>query len=129
VDTLNNAKPAGATEATVLGPFFTMDAPDGIASARQIPGWIVPLMKSRSITVDQGQSIASEGKGDYLWCEGRVLDTRGNPVSGAIIETCGTDENGLYDTQVRGHTSLVLYRPLTLRFFFRYESVLGEGTP
>jgi len=29
VDGLNNAKPNNATESTVLGPFFTADAPDG----------------------------------------------------------------------------------------------------
>jgi hypothetical protein len=28
VDSMNNAKPPGATEATVLGPFFTTDALD-----------------------------------------------------------------------------------------------------
>jgi hypothetical protein len=29
IDSLNNAKPPGATESTVLGPFFTEDAHDG----------------------------------------------------------------------------------------------------
>lgn len=46
-----------------------------------------------------GESIASEGKGDYLYVTGRVLDTSGLPVSGASIETWETDENGFYDTQ------------------------------
>ncbi|KAG6909012.1 hypothetical protein DXG01_002398 [Tephrocybe rancida] len=79
VDTINNAKPPTATEATVLGPFFTEDA-------SHIPN---------------GDTIASEGKGDYMFVEGRVLDTRGNPIAGAIIDTWETDHNGLYDTQLQ----------------------------
>ena len=41
-----------------------------------------------------GESIASEGKGEYLFVEGRVLDTDGKPVPNAVIETWETDENG-----------------------------------
>lgn len=77
IDTMNNAKPSGATEATVLGPFFTEDAHD----------------------VSESGSIASEGKGDYMYVEGRVLDTEGKPIAGAIINTWETDGFGLYDTQ------------------------------
>ncbi|KAF9455852.1 intradiol ring-cleavage dioxygenase [Collybia nuda] len=77
IDTLNNAKPPGATEATVLGPFFTEDAHD----------------------IANGESIASEGKGDYMFVEGRVLDTKGNPIAGAVIDTWETDGFGVYDTQ------------------------------
>ncbi|KAL1731830.1 Intradiol ring-cleavage dioxygenase [Schizophyllum commune] len=66
-----------ATDHTVLGPFFTEDAADVLL----------------------GESIASEGKGEYLFVEGRVLDTDGNPVPNAVIETWETDENGFYDTQ------------------------------
>ncbi|RDB27606.1 Hydroxyquinol 1,2-dioxygenase [Hypsizygus marmoreus] len=77
VDTINNAKPPTATEATVLGPFYTEDA----------------------LEVANGDSIASEGKGDYMFVEGRVLDTKGNPIAGAIIDTWETDGDGLYDTQ------------------------------
>lgn len=51
--------------------------------------------------VKQGDSIASEGKGDYLFVEGRVLDLQGKPIPGAIIETWETDSFGLYDNQVR----------------------------
>ncbi|KIK67479.1 hypothetical protein GYMLUDRAFT_37608 [Collybiopsis luxurians FD-317 M1] len=77
VDSLNNAKPPGATEACVLGPFFTEDAHE----------------------FQNGESIASEGKGDYLYVHGKVLDTSGKPVAGAIIDTWETDGHGLYDTQ------------------------------
>ncbi|KAJ7114085.1 intradiol ring-cleavage dioxygenase [Mycena epipterygia] len=77
VDSLNNAKPPGATEATVLGPFFTTDA----------------------LEFENGDSIASEGKGDYMWVEGKVLDTKGNPIANCLIDTWETDGHGLYDTQ------------------------------
>jgi protocatechuate 3,4-dioxygenase beta subunit len=77
VDSMNNAKPPGATESTVLGPFFTEDAHD----------------------LQLGDSIASEGKGDYMYVEGRVTDIQGKSVANAIIDTWETDGHGLYDTQ------------------------------
>ncbi|EPQ52090.1 dioxygenase family protein [Gloeophyllum trabeum ATCC 11539] len=77
VDALNNPPVSGGTESSVLGPFFTEDAPD----------------------VNNGDSIASEGKGQYMYVEGRVIDTHGKPVPNALIETWETDEYGFYDTQ------------------------------
>ncbi|TFY78834.1 hypothetical protein EWM64_g5178 [Hericium alpestre] len=77
VDALNNPQVGNTTESSVLGPFFTEDAPD----------------------VAQGESIASEGKGDYLYVEGRVFDPQGKPIAGAVIDTWETDGNGFYDTQ------------------------------
>ncbi|THH32636.1 hypothetical protein EUX98_g1565 [Antrodiella citrinella] len=74
VDSLNNPPVKGATESSVLGPFFTEDAPD----------------------VAQGDSIASEGSGEYMYVEGRVISTDGTPVAGAVIETWETDENGTH---------------------------------
>jgi protocatechuate 3,4-dioxygenase beta subunit len=82
VDTLNHPKPAGATEATVLGPFFTEDSHD----------------------IPAGGSIASEGKGEYMFVTGRVTNLQGKPVAGCKIETWETDEDGLYDTQYEGRT-------------------------
>jgi protocatechuate 3,4-dioxygenase beta subunit len=52
-------------------------------------------------TVDSGDSIASEGKGDYLFVHGKITDTQGNPIAGAVIDTWETDGFGMYDTQVR----------------------------
>ncbi|KZT01219.1 aromatic compound dioxygenase [Laetiporus sulphureus 93-53] len=77
VDAINNPPISGGTESSVLGPFFTDDAPD----------------------LEAGESIASEGKGEYLYVEGRVLSTDGTPIPGAIIETWETDAQGYYDTQ------------------------------
>jgi len=77
IDSVNNAKPEGATESTVLGPFFAEDRHD----------------------VELGGSIASEGKGDYMFVEGKVTDIEGKPVANAIIDTWETDGHGQYDTQ------------------------------
>ncbi|KAK0207653.1 intradiol ring-cleavage dioxygenase [Armillaria fumosa] len=77
VDTLNNVKPPSATETTVLGPFHTEDAKD----------------------LENGATIASEGKGDYMFVTGKVMDTKGKPIAGAVLDAWETDETGLYDTQ------------------------------
>jgi protocatechuate 3,4-dioxygenase beta subunit len=78
VDALNHPKPPGATENTVLGPFFTEDAAD----------------------VKLGDSIVSD-PGEEKWClvKGKVTDESGKPIEGAIIEVWETDETGHYDTQ------------------------------
>jgi protocatechuate 3,4-dioxygenase beta subunit len=47
-----------------------------------------------SYTVPLGESIASEGKGEYMYVEGRVLTSKGEPIPGAVIETWETDEKG-----------------------------------
>ncbi|KZT36255.1 aromatic compound dioxygenase [Sistotremastrum suecicum HHB10207 ss-3] len=77
VDALNNPTVGNSTQSTVLGPFFTEDAAD----------------------LTSGDSIASEGKGSYLYVTGRVVDTAGRPIPNATIETWETDDHGFYDTQ------------------------------
>jgi len=82
VDSLNNPVVGGATENSVLGPFYTEDAED----------------------VEHGGSIASEGKGEYMYVEGRVLSTEGDPIADAVIDTWEADHNGFYDTQYADRT-------------------------
>ena len=77
VDAINNPPTAGATESSVLGPFFTEDAAD----------------------IELGHSIASEGKGEYMFVEGTVKGTDGKPIPDVTIETWETDDHGFYDTQ------------------------------
>ncbi|KAH9170942.1 hypothetical protein EDB89DRAFT_1975340 [Lactarius sanguifluus] len=64
-----------ATESSILGLFFTEDAPD------------VPL----------GESL--EGKGEYLYTEGHVCTISGAPIPGTVIKTWEMDDKGFYDTQ------------------------------
>ena len=47
-----------------------------------------------AFAVENGNSIASEGKGDYMFVEGRVLSVDGTPIPNATIETWETDGNG-----------------------------------
>ena len=51
--------------------------------------------------MEKGDSIASEGKGDYMFVEGVVTDLQGKPIPNVTIDTWETDGNGSYDTQVR----------------------------
>ena len=55
----------------------------------------------------QGDSIASEGKGDYMYVEGRVLTTEGIPIPDAVIETWETDANGIHLVFFQSRVSLV----------------------
>jgi hydroxyquinol 1,2-dioxygenase len=66
VDALAHRLPAGATESTVLGPFY-------------VPG--APLR-------DYGESIASEDAGSPTWVHGRVRDVDGGPIGDAELD-CG----------------------------------------
>jgi len=66
-----------ATEPTVFGPFFVEDAP----------------------TIGYGGDAAQGAPGEPCWVEGRVTDTRGNPLGGAEIEVWEADESGFYDVQ------------------------------
>jgi catechol 1,2-dioxygenase len=67
----------GATESTVLGPFWTAEAP----------------LRS------YGASIAEHSSGTPAWVAGRVLDPSGNPIAGAMLDIWQNGDNGLYAVQ------------------------------
>jgi len=92
VDSLNNPPIGKATESSVFGPFFTEDAPDGSLTYPLSLTRINPIYTT--YTVPLGESIASEGKGEYMYVEGRVLTSKGEPIPDAVIETWETDEKG-----------------------------------
>jgi protocatechuate 3,4-dioxygenase beta subunit len=77
VDAIANRAASAGTESTVLGPFFTTDAPD----------------------VPAGASIATPGKGVPLQVTGSVRDPGGRPIAGAAIEVWEVDGDGYYDVQ------------------------------
>jgi hydroxyquinol 1,2-dioxygenase len=86
--TINNEAYANATEATVFGPFFVEGSPD----------------------VDLGGDISGGAPGEPCWVEGRVTDTAGSPIAGALVEVWEADADGRYDVQydddrvaARGH--------------------------
>src|SRR5712691_4451202 len=77
VDALAHPGANGATESTVLGPFWTPDAPRrGYA-----------------------ESIAEDGAGTPALVRGRVLDQDGRPIAGAELDIWQNGENGLYAVQ------------------------------
>ncbi len=78
VDALAHALPAGATESTVLGPFY-------------VPG---------SPRREYGESMVVEaGAGVPAWVYGRVLDVRGAPIAGAELDVWQNGADMLYAVQ------------------------------
>jgi hydroxyquinol 1,2-dioxygenase len=77
VDALAHPTPGGATESTVLGPFY-------------VPG--SPLRPS-------GASIAEQDAGVPAWVHGRVLSLTGEPIAGAELDVWQNGENQLYAVQ------------------------------
>jgi catechol 1,2-dioxygenase len=77
VDAINNRKPSGATESTVLGPFHVAGAPER----------------------NMGDSISLDGKGDPAFVSGRVVDQEGKPIEGALLDVWQTSSDGFYDIQ------------------------------
>jgi catechol 1,2-dioxygenase len=77
VDALANPLPSGATESTVLGPFY-------------VPG--SPLRP-------YGASIAEKAAGTPAWVHGRVVGVTGEPVPGAELDVWQNGDDRLYAVQ------------------------------
>src|SRR5262249_21709495 len=77
VDALAHPNAIGGTESTVLGPFWTPDAP------------------RRGF----GESIAEDQGGTPALVRGRVLDPDGAPVAGAELDIWQNGADGLYTVQ------------------------------
>ena len=92
VDAINNRKPSGASESTVLGPFHVADAPE------------LPI----------GANICLDSKGEDMVISGRILDIEGNPIKDAVIDVWQANDEGFYDVQQKG-----LQPDFNLRGIFR----------
>lgn len=77
---MNQHKPKGATEATVLGPFHVDDAP----------------------RFESGADIAGGAPGEPLQVDVQVVSSDGRAIDGAEVDVWQADEEGLYDVQVPG---------------------------
>ena len=77
VDALDHDVPSGATESTVLGPFFVPNSP----------------------LREYGENIASHAAGTPAWVFGRVLTVDGQPIPGAELDVWQNGDNRLYAVQ------------------------------
>jgi hydroxyquinol 1,2-dioxygenase len=77
VDAINHRMPAGATETTVLGPFYVQNPPE----------------------FANGEDIAPGIAGETLLVEGRIASADGTPLAGAIVDVWHSDQEGFYDVQ------------------------------
>ena len=77
VDALAHPAPSGATESTVLGPFY-------------VPG--SPLRTF-------GESMAEEPAGTPAWVHGHVLSTSDEPIAGAELDVWQNGDDRLYAVQ------------------------------
>ena len=77
VDALAHVAPTGATESTVLGPFWSAGAP----------------------VREMGANIAEQEAGTPAWVHGRVLDLAGEPIVDAELDVWQNGDNRLYAVQ------------------------------
>jgi protocatechuate 3,4-dioxygenase beta subunit len=80
VESLNNHKMSGETESTVLGPFYIENAP----------------------RYPNGANICLDGKGEPVYVHGKVMDAKGKPIAGAILDVFQANDEGFYDVQQKG---------------------------
>ena len=80
VETINNRKPGGETESTVLWPFHVSNAP----------------------RFQNGANICLDGKCTPLLVSGAVRDVKGKPIAGAALDVWQGNEDGFYDVQQKG---------------------------
>lgn len=76
-DIINNRKPLGVTEYTILGPFYRADAPEFSLS----------------------ENLAGDVTGELVIMRGRVLAPDGSPIPSAKLEVWQSDSEGFYDVQ------------------------------
>ncbi|QOZ38249.1 intradiol ring-cleavage dioxygenase [Bradyrhizobium sp. CCBAU 53421] len=77
VDAVNHREREGATETTVLGPFY-------VGEHRVTP---------------HGASISEGIDGEVMFVQSRVTDLAGKPLAGAEIDVWHADDDGFYDSQ------------------------------
>jgi hydroxyquinol 1,2-dioxygenase len=81
VDAVNHRDRAGATETTVLGPFY-------VGEHKPMP---------------HGTDIAPNLTGERMFVQARVTDLAGKPLAGVPVDVWHADDDGNYDTQRPGY--------------------------
>lgn len=81
VESINHRRgDSGATENTILGPFYVDNAPE----------------------YERGADICLDHKGEPAVVFGAVKDVEGNPIANAKIDVWQTNDDGFYDVQQKG---------------------------
>jgi protocatechuate 3,4-dioxygenase beta subunit len=77
VDAVNHGEREGATETTVLGPFY-------VGEHRPMP---------------HGSDISADVAGERMFVQSRVTDLKGKPLAGVAVDVWHADGDGYYDSQ------------------------------
>lgn len=77
VDAINHRMPEGATETTVLGPFYVEGAP----------------------VFENGEDISAGLPGEPLYVDALFTSAGGDPLPGAVVDVWQSDSDGYYDVQ------------------------------
>jgi hydroxyquinol 1,2-dioxygenase len=111
VDAIHHGDRAGATDTTVLGPFY-------VGEHRVTP---------------HGADLAPGAAGDRMWVDAAVTDPAGRPIAGAAVDVWHADGEGFYDSQKPGYR---LDRPeLRARFVtgadgrFSFRTIVPRAYP
>jgi protocatechuate 3,4-dioxygenase beta subunit len=104
VDAVNHRERDGATETTVLGPFYVGEHKE----------------------MANGTDISPQNKtGEKMFVQSRVTDLKGKPLAGVPVDVWHADDDGLYDSQkptyaAQGPTSRARFvTDADGRFYFR----------
>jgi protocatechuate 3,4-dioxygenase beta subunit len=77
VDAVNHRERQGATETTVLGPFY-------VGEHKPVP---------------HGTDISANLTGERMFVQSRITDLNGKPLAGAVVDVWHADDDGYYDSQ------------------------------
>jgi hydroxyquinol 1,2-dioxygenase len=112
VDAVNHRERQGATETTVLGPFY-------VGEHKEMP---------------HGSDISPHNvSGEKMFVQSRVTDTKGKPLAGVPVDVWHADDHGFYDSQkpayaTQGPSSRARFRTdADGRLFFR--TILPSSYP
>ncbi|MBE7469375.1 MAG: hydroxyquinol 1,2-dioxygenase [Anaerolineae bacterium] len=85
-DIINNRKPPGVTEYTILGPFY-------VSGAEEMPAMA---------------NIAGDTPGEPVVISGRVTNPSGQPIANALLDVWQASAEGFYDVQLPDQAELNL---------------------
>ncbi len=108
VDAVNHRMPEGATETTVLGPFY-------LGEHHHTPN---------------GSDISGGVAGTPMYAEGTVRAPDGRPIAGAVVDIWHSDDDGFYDAQKPIDGPLLRARFVTTaEGHFAFKSIVPMSYP